>query len=96
MSSRAKIAIPARAKILMLSRAKILMPSRTAFYPLFNAFVINSFPVPLGSIPELPADSCGEIKASEGAQAVSGNFWLDPTRSGNSILVRCDMETGSK
>ena len=54
------------------------------------------FPVPLGSIPELPADSCGEIKASEGAQAVCGNYWLDAARSGNSILARCDMETESK
>ena len=54
------------------------------------------FPVPLGSIPELPADSCREIKASEGALAVSGNYWLDAARSGNSILARCDMKTESK
>ncbi|KAL9964025.1 hypothetical protein ACROYT_G027598 [Oculina patagonica] len=51
--------------------------------------------VPLGSIPELPADSCGEIKASEGGQAVSGNYWLDSTRSGNSILTPCNMDTGT-
>ena len=51
---------------------------------------------PLGSIPELPADSCGEIKTSEGGQAVSGNYWLDSTRSGNSILARCDMKTEGK
>ncbi|KAL9964960.1 hypothetical protein ACROYT_G028677 [Oculina patagonica] len=49
--------------------------------------------VPLGSIPELPADSCKEIKASEGGLAVSGNYWLDATRSGNSLLARCDMQT---
>ncbi|CAH3135337.1 unnamed protein product [Pocillopora meandrina] len=49
--------------------------------------------VPLGSIRELPAESCKEIKASEGGQAVSGNYWLDSTRSGNSILARCDMRT---
>ncbi|XP_078379743.1 uncharacterized protein LOC144662732 [Oculina patagonica] len=49
--------------------------------------------VPLGSIPELPADSCKEIKASEGGLAVSGNYWLDVTRSGNSLLARCDMQT---
>ena len=54
------------------------------------------FPVPLGSIPELPADSCTEIKASEGGQAVSGNYWLDSTRSGNSLLARCDMKTARK
>ncbi|XP_078381379.1 uncharacterized protein LOC144664131 [Oculina patagonica] len=49
--------------------------------------------VPLGSIPELPADSCGEIKASEGEQVVSGDYWLDSTRSGNPILARCNMKT---
>ena len=58
--------------------------------------MLISFPVPLGSIPDLPADSCGEIKASEGAQAVSGNYWLDATRSGKSIIARCDMKTESK
>ncbi|KAL9963778.1 hypothetical protein ACROYT_G027318 [Oculina patagonica] len=51
--------------------------------------------VPLGFIPELPADSCAEIKASEGGQAVSGDYWMDSTRSGNSILARCDMKTGA-
>ena len=54
-----------------------------------------SFPVPLGSISELPADSCAEIKASEGEQAVSGNFWLDPVRSGTSILVDCIFQFGA-
>ncbi|PFX16148.1 Fibrillin-2, partial [Stylophora pistillata] len=49
--------------------------------------------VPLGSIPELPAYSCREIKASEGGQVVSGNYWLDSIRSGNPILTYCDMET---
>jgi len=50
-------------------------------------------PVPLGSIPELPADSCGEIKTSEGTQTVSGNYWLDPLRSGIPLVARCDMTT---
>ncbi|CAH3135319.1 unnamed protein product, partial [Pocillopora meandrina] len=49
--------------------------------------------VPLGSIRELPAESCKEIMASEGEQAVNANYWLDSTRSGNSILARCDMKT---
>ena len=53
-------------------------------------FFLN--PVPLGSIPELPADSCREIKASEmGRQAVSGNYYLDPEKNGNSLKVYCDM-----
>ena len=51
--------------------------------------------MPLGSISELPADSCREIKASEGTQAVSGNYWLDSTSSGNAILARCDMKNES-
>ena len=55
-----------------------------------------SFPVPLGSIPELPADSCEDIKASEGGQVVSGPYWLDPARSGDPSLVFCDMERESK
>ena len=56
--------------------------------------VITSIAVPLGSIRELPAESCKEIKASEGEKAVSGNnYWMDSTRSGNSILAGCDMKT---
>ena len=48
-------------------------------------------PVPLGSIPELPADSCEEILASEGEKAVSGRYWLDFNRSGNYLLTHCNM-----
>ena len=48
-------------------------------------------PVPLGSIPELPADSCEEILAREGEKAVSGSYWLDFNRSGNSLLTHCNM-----
>jgi len=51
-----------------------------------------NFPiVPLGSIPELPGESCSEIKASEGVEAISAVYWLDPQRTGNSIRVFCDM-----
>ena len=52
------------------------------------------FLVSLGSISELPADSCAETKADEGGHAVSGSYWLDLTKSGNSTLVLCDMTTG--
>ena len=51
---------------------------------------------PLGSIPELPALSCLEIKASEGNDSISGNFWLDPTGTGNAVLIDCDMASGGK
>ena len=57
-------------------------------------WIFTSIAVPLGSIRELPAESCKEIKASEGEKAVSGNnYWMDSTRSGNSILAGCDMKT---
>nr|XP_058971268.1 uromodulin-like [Pocillopora verrucosa] len=46
---------------------------------------------PLGSIPELPALSCHEIKASEGKYTISGKYWLDPTRKGKAKLIYCDM-----
>ncbi|XP_078345652.1 uncharacterized protein LOC144631135 [Oculina patagonica] len=50
--------------------------------------------VPLGSIPELPAESCHEIKGSEGGQAVSGQYWFDSIVPEKVVLVDCDMETG--
>lgn len=50
--------------------------------------------VPVGSIPELPAESCKEIKASEGRQAtVSGKYWFDSIIPGKVVLAHCDMET---
>lgn len=52
-----------------------------------------SFPVPLGSVPEVPAESCKEIKASEGGQAESGKYWFDDNKTGLSVLTHCDMDT---
>ena len=49
--------------------------------------------VPVGSIPELPVESCKEIKASEGRQAVSGKYWFDSLIPGKVILAHCNMET---
>ena len=46
---------------------------------------------PLGSISDLPALSCHEIKASEGKDTISGKYWLDPTSSGKVVLIYCDM-----
>ena len=42
---------------------------------------------------ELPAESCKEIKASEGEQAVSGKYWFDSIRLMKTILAHCDMGT---
>ena len=55
-------------------------------------FYIIYLLVPVGSIPELPAESCKEIKASEGRQAVSGKYWFDSLQPGKVILAHCDME----
>ncbi|KAL9974938.1 hypothetical protein ACROYT_G012047 [Oculina patagonica] len=42
---------------------------------------------PLGSIPELPAQSCHEIKASEGKDTISSKYWLDPTQNETAVLA---------
>ena len=52
-----------------------------------------SIPVPLGSIPELAAVSCEEIKASEG-QVVSDKYWLSTIKPGTAVFAYCDMKTG--
>jgi len=49
------------------------------------------FLVPLGSVSELPADSCVEIRASEGEDAVSSNYWFDSIKPGEVVLAHCDM-----
>ena len=60
---------------------------------MFFLFLIQ---VPLGSIPELPAHSCQEIKASEGKDTVSSKYWLDPTANGTAVLVYCGMDLEGK
>lgn len=50
------------------------------------------FQVPLGSVPELPAESCDEIKASEGERVVSGDYWFGSIKSGQVIQAPCNME----
>ena len=52
-----------------------LLPS---YAPENNHYIINGTfysLVPLGSTPELPAETCKEIKASEG-EAESKKYWL--------------------
>ena len=57
------------------------------------SFSLFWHPVPLGSIPELPAESCLEIKASEGDEAASGYNWLDPKSNGEAIQIFCYFGT---
>lgn len=45
-------------------------------------------------MPELPAESCAEIKASEGENAVSGNYWFVSIIPGEVIQASCIMEEG--
>ena len=62
----------------------------TAKHPL--CFFFFFFSVRLGTIAELPAETCHEIKSSEG-QATSGKYWFSTIKTGTSILAYCDMET---
>ena len=52
-----------------------------------------SFAVALASIPELPAETCKEIKTSEFGQVVSGKYWFSGIKQGMPVLAHCDMET---
>ena len=61
---------------------------------LFLCFL--SITAALGSIPKLPARSCWEIKASEGLDAISKKYWLDPLGTGEYVFeVFCDQKTSS-
>ena len=54
---------------------------------------LSSSPVPLGSIPDLPAGSCKEIERSEGAGMVSGKHWVySSAAAGRVTLVDCDVD----
>ena len=63
-----------------------------AFFLHFLVFLFSILAI-LGAIPELPADSCKEIKASEGGQAVSGKYWLNFIKPDTPVLTHCDMKT---
>ena len=59
----------------------------------FFTFSFSYFLAILGAIPELSADSCKEIKASEGGEAVSRKYWLNFIKPDTPVLAHCDMET---
>ena len=52
--------------------------------------------VRLGTVPEMPSESCQEIKASEGEYAVDGMYWLHFFEIGKIVLAHCDMTTLGK
>ena len=60
-----------------------------------NEELLFNFSVPLGSIQELPAETCDEIKRSEG-HAVSGKYWFSTIKSGTSVLAYCNMDTNGE
>ena len=62
-------------------------------FAFFLPFLVFLFLAILGAIPELSADSCKEIKASEGGQAVSGKYWLNFIKPGTPLLAHCDMKS---
>ena len=64
-------------------------------FAFFFPFSFSYFLAILGAIPELSADSCKEIKASEGGQAVSGKYWLNFIKPGTPLLAHCDMKSES-
>ena len=45
--------------------------------------------VPLGSMKELPAETCGEIKGSEGNQMADGKYWIYSEENGEVIKAYC-------
>ena len=62
----------------MTSRISILLRLKEIgryrhFYIVLGFFL---GPVPLGSIKDLPAATCGEIKASEGDEMANGKYWI--------------------
>ena len=50
----------------------------------------------LGSIPELTALSCHEIKAREGKHTIGGKYRLNLTSKGTEKLIYCDMVNEGK
>ena len=56
----------------------------------FKAGFLLYHAVPLGSIRELPAESCSEIKASEGNEMANGDYWIYSDWNGQTILARCE------
>ncbi|KAL9958398.1 hypothetical protein ACROYT_G035404 [Oculina patagonica] len=67
------------------ARPEDFLPDRTRYY-----VKRANNRVPLGSIPELPAQSCSEIKASEGNEMVNGDYWLYSDGNGQTIMALCE------
>ena len=62
------------------------------------SFTVYHFVFQYPSVPSLncPLKTCKEIKASEGGQAVSGEYWFDSIIPGETVLAHCDMKNEGK
>ncbi|KAM7431601.1 hypothetical protein ABFA07_017842 [Porites harrisoni] len=69
------------------ARPEDFIPHADRFY-----FKRDKKRVPLGSIPELPAETCHEIKMSEG-KATSNKYWFSTLKPRTPVLAYCNMET---
>ena len=54
--------------------------------------IVISFAAAIGSIPEVPAESCNEVKTSEKGR--DGKYWLLSVISGTPVYAYCNMTTG--
>ncbi|XP_015776540.1 PREDICTED: uncharacterized protein LOC107354562 [Acropora digitifera] len=48
--------------------------------------------VAIGSMPEVPAESCNEVRTSE--KGCDGKYWLSAIIPGTPVFAYCDMKTG--
>ncbi|XP_068706617.1 uncharacterized protein [Montipora foliosa] len=69
------------------ARPKDFIPDADRYY--FRKYINR---VPLGSISDLAAESCKEIKMSEG-RSPNGKYWMSSIKPGIPVLAFCDMKT---
>ncbi|XP_068736577.1 uncharacterized protein [Montipora capricornis] len=69
------------------ARPKDFIPDADRYY--FRKYINR---VPLGSISDLAATSCKEIKMSEG-RSPNGKYWMSSIKPGIPVLAFCDMKT---
>ena len=54
--------------------------------------IVISLAAAIGSISQVPAESCNEIKTSE--KGPNGKYWLSSIIPGTPVFAYCDMSTG--
>ncbi|XP_068736606.1 fibrillin-2-like isoform X1 [Montipora capricornis] len=69
------------------ARPEDFIPDADRYY--FRKYINR---VPLGSISDLAATSCKEIKMSEG-RSPNGKYWMSSIKPGIPVLAFCDMKT---